>query len=62
MAGIRPWRHTPRWQPQQPSLQEQALAIVKAVLNDPNKAFLTDVYEALEIASRALEQAGEGKA
>ena len=61
MVGNRPWQHTLHWQPRQPSLQEQALATVKTVLNDPNIAFLTDVYEALELASRALEQAGEAQ-
>jgi hypothetical protein len=55
------WLHTPRWQPRQPSLKEQALAKVGAVLNDRNKVFLDDVHEALELARRALEQAGEAQ-
>jgi hypothetical protein len=59
-AQTNPWLHTPRWQPLQPSLQDQALAKVGAVLNDRNKVFLDDVHEALELARRALEQAGEG--
>jgi hypothetical protein len=46
-------------QPAPPTIKEQALGKVKALLNNPNRAFLADVYEALEIASRALEQAGE---
>jgi hypothetical protein len=50
------WQHTPRWQPRQPSLQEQALAI----LADENKVMIST--DDADIIRRALEQAGEGKA
>jgi len=49
-TGLDPWLHTPRWQPRQPSLQEQALAALSR-----NAIPLGDY----ELIRRALEQAGE---
>ena len=45
--------------PQPPSLAEQALAKTEAILNDPNRALLTEVREALELNRRALERLQE---
>ena len=42
--------------PKPPSLAEQALAKTEAILNDPNRALLTEVREALELNRRALER------
>lgn len=42
--------------PKPPSLKEQALANTNAILNDPNRALLTEVRETLELNRRALEQ------
>jgi hypothetical protein len=53
----RPWLHTPRWQPRQPSLKEQALALVGRF--ESGDDFIT--HEEVEIIRRALEQAGEGQ-
>jgi hypothetical protein len=60
----RPWLHTPRWQPRQPSLQEQIREANIAldwigkhyIGNEAPERFRT-IRRAL---SRALEQAGEG--
>ena len=41
--------------PKLPSLKEQALARTDAILNEPNRALLTDVRETLELNRRALE-------
>ena len=41
--------------PKPPSLKEQALARTDAILNDPNRALLTEVRETLELNRRALE-------
>lgn len=41
--------------PKPPSLKEQALANTNAILNDPNRALLTEVRAALELNRRALE-------
>jgi hypothetical protein len=47
------WLHTPRWQPRQPTLQEQALAALeRSCATTP---------EDRELIRRALEQAGEGQ-
>jgi hypothetical protein len=55
-VGGLPWLHTPRWQPRQPSLQEQALKVLEVKtlreLNDDDR----------NLIRRALEQAGEGQA
>ena len=42
--------------PKPPSLKELALARTDAILNDPNRALLTEVRETLELNRRALEQ------
>ena len=42
--------------PKPPSLKELALANTNAILNDPNRALLTEVRETLELNRRALEQ------
>ena len=42
--------------PKPPSLKELALARTNAILNDPNRALLTEVRETLELNRRALEQ------
>ena len=42
-----------------PELVEQALAKTEAILNDPNRALLTEVREALELNRRALERLQE---
>ena len=41
--------------PEPPSLKELALARTDAILNDPNRALLTEVRETLELNRRALE-------
>lgn len=41
--------------PKPPTLKEQALAKTTAILNDPNRALLTDERETLELNLRALE-------
>jgi hypothetical protein len=41
--------------PKPPSLKEQALARTAAILNDPSRALLIEVREALELNLRALE-------
>ena len=41
--------------PQPTSLKELALARTDAILNDPNRALLTEVRETLELNRRALE-------
>jgi hypothetical protein len=41
--------------PKPPSLKEQALLKTTAILNDPNRALLDEVREALELNRRALE-------
>lgn len=53
-----PWLNTPRWQPRQPSLQEQALADVDFICE---KAVGVDLVTRLTRIRRALEQAGEGQ-
>jgi hypothetical protein len=53
----RPWLRTPRWQPRQPTLKEQALALVGRF--ESGDDFIT--HEEVEIIRRALEQAGEGQ-
>jgi hypothetical protein len=50
-----PWQHTPRWQPRQPSLQEQALAALDEV-----EERVGDRLRNFGLIRRALEQAGEG--
>ena len=45
--------------PKPPSLAEQALAKTEAILNEPNRALLTEVREALELNRRALERLQE---
>ena len=52
-----PWTHTPRWQPPAPpSLTEQALADINAVLTDTSIAvWKTSVLDAMQNARRALE-------
>ena len=45
--------------PKPPSLKEQALAQTNAILNDPNRALLTEVRETLELNRRALERLQE---
>lgn len=42
--------------PKPPSLKEQALASTNAILNDPNRALLTEVRKTLELNRRALEK------
>jgi hypothetical protein len=51
----RPWLHTPRWQPRQPSLQAQALALL-----DPEFDGQPLTRKDADLIRRALEQAGEG--
>jgi hypothetical protein len=51
------WQHTPRWQPRQPSLQEQALALLPPRLDGLHRLSPGDAA----LIRRALEQAGEGK-
>ena len=51
----RPWLHTPRWQPRQPTLKEQALAAFEHIL----KHSTTNLGEGT--IRRALEQAGEAQ-
>jgi hypothetical protein len=53
-VGDQGWLHTPRWQPRQPSLQDQAIeALDRAcTASDEDRALIR----------RALEQAGEGQA
>ncbi len=41
--------------PRPPSLQEEALAKTKALLDDPSRALLVEVRETLELNRRALE-------
>jgi hypothetical protein len=41
--------------PEPPSLQEEALAKTKALLDDPGRALLVEVRETLELNRRALE-------
>lgn len=54
-----PWRHTPRWQPRQPSLQKQALALLPY---DPQAGTVTlNSVEVLKIRRALVEQAGEGQ-
>jgi len=59
-----PWLHTPRWQPRQPSLQEQAIAAADEALQPANLSFTLQnadrLVAALSLCRRALEQAGEG--
>jgi len=50
----RPWLHTPRWQPRQPSLQAQALALL-----DPEFDGQPLTRKDADLIRRALEQAGE---
>ena len=54
-AKSRPWFHTPRWQPRQPSLQEKALAALEEV-----EKRVGDRLNNFDLIRRALEQAGEG--
>ena len=42
--------------PKPPSLKEQALAKIDAILSDPGKSTLSAELEALELSRRALEQ------
>ena len=42
--------------PEPPSLKEQALLKTTAILDDPSRALLDEVREALELNRRALEQ------
>jgi hypothetical protein len=51
----RPWQHTPRWQPRQPTLKEQALEAFEHIL----KHSTTNLGEGT--IRRALEQAGEAQ-
>ena len=55
--GMMVWSATLRAarRPKPPSLKEQALARTDAILNDPNRALLTEVRETLELNRRALE-------
>jgi hypothetical protein len=53
-VGDQGWLHTPRWQPRQPSLQQQALAAWE-------RASFGKLGDR-DLIRRALEQAGEGKA
>jgi hypothetical protein len=55
----RPWFHTPRWQPRQPSLKEQALEDVDFLVE---RSIGGDLVERLNRIRRALEQAREGQA
>lgn len=50
----RSWRHSPRWQPRQPSLQEQALESLLSL----QASNIGDASH-FEVIRRALEQAGE---
>jgi hypothetical protein len=65
VAERRPWLHAPRWQPRQPSLQEQAIAAADEALQPANLSFTLQnadrLVAALSLCRRALEQAGEGK-
>lgn len=56
-----PWLHCLGWQPKPPSLREQALADVEALLSSNRIVLRDDVRHALESARRALqgEEAGE---
>lgn len=45
--------------PKPPSLAELALTKTNAILNDPNRALLTEVRKTLEINRRALERLKE---
>jgi hypothetical protein len=58
------WLHTPRWQPRQPTLQEQAIAAADEALQPANLSFTLQnadrLAAALSLIRRALEQAGEG--
>jgi hypothetical protein len=51
-----PWSYLTPPQSEPPTIKEQALGKVNALLNNPNRVFLADVYEALVIASYALAQ------
>jgi hypothetical protein len=53
-----PWLHTPRWQPRPPSLQEQALVKLRAMLGDSSQVWCTEVFDVLHLALSALAQAG----
>lgn len=55
-----PWLHTPRWQPRQPSLQEQALKVLDGWIGKPPAVTLGEAE--IGLIRRALEQAGEGQA
>jgi hypothetical protein len=54
-----PWQHISRWQPRQPSLQKQALALLPY---DPQAGTVTlNSVEVLKIRRALVEQAGEGQ-
>jgi hypothetical protein len=52
-----PWLHTPRWQPRQPTLQEQALKDLDELFSNIDPA---EIAAKVTRIRRALEQAGEG--
>jgi hypothetical protein len=60
-AKSRPWQHTPRWQPRQPSLQEQALNELRSP-HERTYGLVAYSEGQVDVFRRALEQAGEGKA
>jgi hypothetical protein len=57
-VGDQPWLHTPRWQPRQPTLKEQALEDVDYLAE---RSFGGDLLQRLNRIRRALEQAGEAQ-